>query len=245
MLLLSLVLTTSEELCPVCDSLKEILGKHRLGPYSKETCSVRESLPEEEVISQAYLLKVLCYLFCKQHSLVPYFWVLTNVSSNYWFSFVISYLLCLRFQEADTAMNLIRNWHRRLRSLPEYHSEQGQDLNSGLHGQSSCLYSFIIMHVVCRCSHAPAHMWRSDDASQELVFLLQGVWIPSSCCQVSVANALPMQPSYEPKFPIFKYFRKSLREFKRLRLLLTQVNKRMQQSLGVRWNKDGHPGADR
>lgn len=72
MLLLSLVLTTSEELCLVCDSLKEILRKQRLGPDSKETCSVREGLPKEEMISLAYLLKVLCYLLCKQHSLVPY-----------------------------------------------------------------------------------------------------------------------------------------------------------------------------
>lgn len=139
-------------------------------------------------------------------------------------------------------MNLRRNWHRRLRTLPGWHSEQGQDLNSGLHSQSSCCYSFIIMCVVCRCSHAPAHMWRSDDASQELVSLLQGVWIPSSHCQVRLANALPMQLSCWPKFPIFECFRKSLKEVKRLRLHLpTQVNKRMQQRLEVRWNRNGHP----
>lgn len=59
MLLLSLVLTTSEELCLVCDILKEILGKQRLGPYSKETCSVGQGLPEEEMMSLTYLLKVL------------------------------------------------------------------------------------------------------------------------------------------------------------------------------------------
>lgn len=73
MLLLSLVLTTSEELCLVCDIFKQILEKQRLGPYSKETCSVGQGLPEEEVISLAYLLKVLYYLLCKQHSLVPHF----------------------------------------------------------------------------------------------------------------------------------------------------------------------------